>query len=394
MTDRDSQESGAGLSDGQEIPMPAIRPITYEWRKRSWPALAEAWPPPMPWLPALRGSSNLLFAGFLSLAIVAIVGLLLQLPSVSADVGVWKTPLVMLAIAEAGLATIGILLRRLGVAEGVARLIFLVFVLSTVGGLAIIGSVLFSSPPVLDETARWLPVLANAQCFFIAVSYEVLAIVVWALVSVDVRAHRQLRASIAAARSSVLTGNQWRRVTGTPGATLLTTGVSGDTKLLRRTAIAEQLTVPLLNELLVIPGTAIVHRVRFPGSETEHVGHVVVGGGLIALIDSVLWEPGGYETDKWGRVIRNGSISENNTMSLPVAVERYAAAMPDAPIRGWVVVHALTQGELTANNQDNDALVRIATPDSMLREVGDWLATEGTSMNVFALRFALSQRLA
>jgi hypothetical protein len=144
----------------------------------------------------------------------------------------------------------------------------------------------------------------------------------------------------------------------------------------------------------VIPGTAIVHRVRFPGSETEHVGHVVVGGGLIALIDSVLWEPGGYEADKWGRVIRNGSISENNTMSLPVAVERYAAAMPDAPIRGWVVVHALTQGELTADNQDNDALVRIATPDTMLREVGDWLATEGTSMNVFALRFALSQRLA
>lgn len=394
MTDRETQNSEVGASEGQSIPMPMIRPTTYEWRKRNWPTSAEAWPPPMPWLPVLRGSTNLLFAGFLLLAIAAIVGLLLQLPSVSADVDEWKTPLVMLAIIEAGLATIGFLLRRLGVAGGLSRLIFLVFVLSTVGGLGIIGMVLFSAPPVIDDTARWLPALGNVQSFFIAVSYVVLAIVAWVLMSVEVRAHHQLRESIAAARSSVLTGNQWPRVTGTPGATLLTTGVSGDTKVLRRTAIAEQLTVPLLDELLVIPGTAIIHRVRFPGSETEHVGHVVVGGGLIAIIDSVLWAPGGYEADKWGRVIRNGSISENNTMSLPVAVDRFAAAMPNAPIRGWVVVHALTEGELTASNQDDDALVRIATPDTMLREVGDWLATEGTSMNVFALRFALSQRLA
>ena len=391
MADRDLR-SEAEASERQAIPMPTIHPATYEWRKRSWPTSAEVWPPLQPWFPRLRTTTNLLFFGALFVAVVVVFGLLFEMPSATEDVDVWKRPLVLLAVIETCLATLAMLLRRLGVVEGLSRLTFLIFSVSTVGGLAIIGSVLFSAPQSVGEGGDWLPAFGNVQTFFIALSFVVLAIVTWMLMSGEVRSHRESRDSIAAARRGVVSGDQWPRVTGTPGATLLSNGRGGDGNLLRRTAIAEQLTAPLLNELLIIPSTAIVHRLRFPNSETAHIGHAAVAGGLVALIDSVLWEPGDYRLDKWGRIIRNGSVSEDNTVNLPIAVERFAAAF-SAPIRGWVVVHGLSAGNLTAINDDDDALVRIATPDALLQEVGDWLSTEGTVMNVFALRFALSRHI-
>jgi hypothetical protein len=181
---------------------------------------------------------------------------------------------------------------------------------------------------------------------------------------------------------------RWERVTGEPGGVLRPNAST----LERRTAIAEQLTAPLLSELLRMPGVAIVHRIQFPGSATAHIGHAVVAGGRIALIDSVLWEPADYRLDNWGRVLRNGALDESIAIALPIAADRFTAALPYAPIESWVVVHRLTDGQLTASSDDNTK-VRIVTPDALLREVGDWLSEEGDRVDVFAHEFVLRHRL-
>lgn len=371
---------------GQAIPIPTVRTESFAWHKRDWPSAPEL-PAMPPRIAPLSVVTNLFYGAYLIFVSASIVALALQLAD-QPDSDPVDTNLLRFALVAASVSGLALLLRRLGIAAGLSRVMFIAFSCAAIFVLALATNYVIIMPSTTMEESNLITSLSNGQVYGVAVAGTVLANVVWSLVNAEMRTYEQLREAVQRAMTRVMPGGQWERITGRPGGVL-----SADAGTVeRRTAIAEQLTAPLLSELLRMPGVSIVHRIQFPGSATAHIGHAVISGSRIALIDSVLWEPGDYRLDRWGRILRNGAIDESITIALPIAAERFTAAVPNVPIEPWVVAHRLSDGPLTAVSDDG-AQVHIVTPDALLREVGDWLSAEGDQVNVFANEFVLRHRL-
>lgn len=370
----------------QAIPIPVVRTDLFEWRRHTWPSEPD-WPANPPRIPPLSVVAHLLFGAFVIVFTSTIVVLAAQLATEPAPYPADKMVLTFSLVA-ASVSAVALLLRRLGVAEGLSRVMFLAFSVATVGALVLTAGLVFLTPTTTMEDFGLIPFLSNWQTYGIAIAGTMLAILVWFLVNAEVRSFDEFRTSFARAQARVMPSGRWERITGEPGGVLRPDAST----LERRTTIAEQLTAPLLSELLRMPGVAIVHRIQFPGSATAHIGHAVVAGGRIAIIDSVLWEPADYRLDDWGRVLRNGTLDEGISIALPIAADRFTSALPYVPIESWVVVHRLTDGPLTASSDDNSK-VQLVTPDALLREVGNWLSEEGDQVNLYAQEFVLRHRL-
>jgi hypothetical protein len=73
------------------------------------------------------------------------------------------------------------------------------------------------------------------------------------------------------------------------------------------------------------------------------------------------------------------------------AVDRMTMKLPNAWVAGWIVIHPQDSQETTAETLDPEARTRLVTADAMLREIGDWLADAGDTVDVFVVRDMLAQ---
>lgn len=141
----------------------------------------------------------------------------------------------------------------------------------------------------------------------------------------------------------------------------------------RRTG--DTLTGQLLARLDHLPGSRRIHPLAFPGDPGRQVGHGVICGGRLALVDSV-HGPGGRYTRREGRLAGmlpgRGQVEIEDR--LPQAVLAYRRLFPELQVRGWTVLHPDDGTAMLASNQASDRMPRLATAEAALGEVGDWLA--------------------
>lgn len=163
-----------------------------------------------------------------------------------------------------------------------------------------------------------------------------------------------------------------------------------------RRQYAEQLIGPTLDALERIPGVRIVHGLRLPdGDETiSTVSHAVLCGRRLALIDDRLWHPGTYGLDARGHVVRNGEPGSVPLDEFPHRVTRFRETFAEvAQVRGWLAITPDGPGEFAVDNSRTWQHVRLASPESLLREVGEWLAVEGEQLDRLLLRDVLELRV-
>lgn len=276
---------------------------------------------------------------------------------------------------EVLLALLALTLRRVDRAVSLATVLFGVHLLSSAGLLAL---VVVADSPFDPE------LLSESSVLFAgAVGYLLLGIIATSRLSGDTRAHR---------RSITVYDELASLVFDEPRTTGFSRSHSqlwpeDHEEMANLDFLAEQLTAPLLAELLAMPGITVLENVRLPEGDGLVFGHAVVAGGRIAVVESVLWAPDDYTLDRLGRVVRSDGDADSHSVRLPGAVAAVVAAYPAVRIRGWTVVHPLSPGTLRVRGESESDPARLATADAMLREAGDWLAEEGDVINVSALAF-------
>ena len=105
---------------------------------------------------------------------------------------------------------------------------------------------------------------------------------------------------------------------------------------------AEQLTVAFLEQVLLpdYPSARLISGLRIPDTGprggTLEVGHVVMGGYRMAVIDSAMASSGHYRWD--GRQLRSTGRAPG-LQHLPEAVRTLQARFPEFNVAGWLVLH-------------------------------------------------------
>lgn len=137
----------------------------------------------------------------------------------------------------------------------------------------------------------------------------------------------------------------------------------------------EIMTGQLVEPLLKIPGAKILHGLIFPGSTSADVDHAVLCGDRLAIIDSKHWRSGDYY---WlGPSLLFAAPNEKPLATqtyFPAAADAYRQHFPKLQVRGWYVFHSNDGGTIRTNNRDAAGNPHLATPEQLLREVGQWLA--------------------
>ncbi|MBK1788263.1 J domain-containing protein [Prauserella cavernicola] len=149
--------------------------------------------------------------------------------------------------------------------------------------------------------------------------------------------------------------------------------------------IVERLTADLLSRYLTrLPGVRIFHGLAWPGSVFADVDHAVLCGRRLVLVESKRWLPGHYDTDETGTLRRNGQRFRGGGSRLAESVEEFEILLPGVEVRGALVLYPSRAGELTADPDPEDPAPPM-TPDQLVRELGDWLAVEPSTVdrNVF-----------
>ena len=141
--------------------------------------------------------------------------------------------------------------------------------------------------------------------------------------------------------------------------------------------VAERLTADLLSRYLTrIPGARICHGLAAEeGSVFADLDHAVLCGRRLVLIESKAWLPGHYDVDGSGTVLRNGRPFRGGSVHLPERLAAYRALLPDAEIRGALLIYPGRAGTITVG----DGLGH--TPERFVREIGGWLAAEPSTVD-------------
>lgn len=151
--------------------------------------------------------------------------------------------------------------------------------------------------------------------------------------------------------------------------------------------VAERLTADLLSRYLTrIPGVRICHGLAAEeGSVFADLHHAVLCGHRLVLIESKSWLPGHYDVDTSGTVLRNGHPFRGGSVHLPERLAAYRALLPDAEVRGALLIYPSRAGTITVG----DGLGH--TPERFVREVGAWLAAEPSTVDREILATLLRQ---
>lgn len=163
---------------------------------------------------------------------------------------------------------------------------------------------------------------------------------------------------------------------------------------------AELLTGQLLAHLDRLPGSRTIHPLAFPWDPNRQVGHGVLCGNRLALLESIHC-PGGQYFWWQGRLLaqRPGRDPADIGNRFPLAVAGYRRLFPELQVRGWTVFHASDGAAMLTNNQAAGQLPRLATAQMALREVGDWLAAgepnvvDRQALSALVLGFGRGERL-
>ncbi|VXB64472.1 J domain-containing protein [Pseudoclavibacter sp. 8L] len=195
------------------------------------------------------------------------------------------------------------------------------------------------------------------------------------------------RLLVQLANESAPPAGDGRRVWGEPGQTAMDAGgTAGGTNPMRAFLAQRSVGEPLA-QLLRIPGVRIVHGLRVPGQGTGSIAHAVISGRRVALINDELWAPGTYGISADGELTHNGVAFSSPAAEFPHAVERFHELFGEmSAVRGWMTVVAEREGTLEVDNALTWQRVRLATTESLLREVGDWLAGDGNRVDRLLLR--------
>lgn len=373
----------------ERIPSPHIDVRTMAWFRTSWPPIPTLWPARTAQLPALRSGE---FVAVVSYALVLLASTLaLTLPMSPARLTApdllhdqpgllaWPVPVLYCVLGAVWLA-LRLLVRRPGLARTLLLLLLpLAFFAAVI--VAVIGLVaLVATPTAGDHVA----LLLQALCY-LATGVTML------IASLKLRSRAKLaereRLLVKLANEALPGEESLTRVWGQAAQTVLSgVGLYPGVNPMRA-ILAQREVGRALDELSRMPGVRIVHGLAAPGRASGSVPHAVIAGRRIALIDAQLVEPGRYAIDRTGRMTRDGVTFATTATEFPHAVERYHELFGEGvQLRGWITLVAEREGELTVDNALTWERARLATCQSMLREVGDWLASEGDRVDRLLVR--------
>jgi hypothetical protein len=141
-------------------------------------------------------------------------------------------------------------------------------------------------------------------------------------------------------------------------------------------ALREQLTAELLRKYFTkLPAVRIFHGLVIPDDPDRRIEHAVLCGRRLVLVASRVWASGRYSTDGWGNALRAGNPFAGGSVALAPSVLSFARAMPEAEVRGVILVHPNTPGEVISA-LPNDWPVSTLSATEFVREIGAWLADE------------------
>lgn len=137
----------------------------------------------------------------------------------------------------------------------------------------------------------------------------------------------------------------------------------------------EVLTGQLLGALHHLPGSRTIHPLALPGDPTPWPGHGVLCGGRLALIDTVQ-RPDGEDFPPEGGPPGKppGREAEGTGSGFALVLREFIAGFPGLEVRGWSVFHGVDNARMPVEPQGGPELPRPVSAETMLREVGDWLA--------------------
>lgn len=365
------------------IPKPTADARKMGWYRRAWPEHPDVWPgeQPTPPLPTVREYLTVL--PFVVLGVVLIGAQIV--PTSPFVTEWWFATAVLWAL---GLAWIS--MRASGRYLALTKIVYWV----SLAGIALGAALLFLAAMMRifedGEGAALLTVRAVVGLAGVGLA----ALAWWGL---EARARRMEfdRMLAELANDSAPPADSDQRVWGAPGATALAHSGPGVNAV--RRLYAEQIVGERLAVLERMPGVRIVHGLRLPGGDANlaTVSHAVLAGRRLAVIDSALWRPGVYGIDARGQLCCDGTALAHSAQEFPHRVERMHEFFGDvAEVRGWLTIVPESAGEFSIDYARTWRRVRPASVESLLREVGDWLAEDGTDVDRLLLRDLLELRVA
>lgn len=130
-----------------------------------------------------------------------------------------------------------------------------------------------------------------------------------------------------------------------------------------------------LEELLKIPGTRIFHGLKFPGSQVADVDHAVINGNKIVFIDSKMWTGGDFSWGAYDVILQQKKQWRTERSSnFSAAVNKLAQIAPEkTEVIGYICIYSNDNTLVTVDNSGHEtALVQLATPETTIREIGNW----------------------
>ncbi len=225
---------------------------------------------------------------------------------------------------------------------------------------------------VLEPTSgpsRTVTLMAAGATAFVVLAMGLLGVPAWLLIlfllvggAVTVECGRRNLAALRVDREFTAEFGD-RKVFGSPGR--------------EDDEVAERLTAELLARYLTrIPGVRVCHGLAAEeGSVFADLDHAVLCGHRLVLIESKSWLPGHYDVNTSGEVLRNGHPFRGGTVNLPERLAAYRALLPDAEIRGALLIYPSRAGTITVG----DGLGH--TPERFVRDIGGWLAAEPSTVD-------------
>ncbi|MDO5051963.1 MAG: DnaJ domain-containing protein [Pseudoclavibacter sp.] len=379
----------------ERIPKPVVDVRRMRWYRIAWPAQAREWPPAQPArLPYTTAELVwIVVHATVTLFVTVMLGLdrsIAALRPLGRLEGGTLWPLATLFGLVALAAFVG---RVLGRAPVAARIAWIATeALALLSGAASLCMAFVSFLLTLRSPGNPAPAMFLAQGV-LELLFFLTGLLAWRAFARRTRIVRQESLLVDLANQSAPAVGERRRVWGEPGRTAMGADAMRPGQNPMRAMLAQRMVGEALQPLLRIPGVRIVHGLRVPGGGPGTVPHAVVCGRRVALVDAYLWGPGEYGVDEEGFVSRDGRRFESSASEFPHAVEHYHRLLGEtARVRGWLVIAPEREGRFEVDPARTWRRVRPATVDSCLREIGDWLAEEGTSVDRLLLRDMLRQR--
>lgn len=376
-----STTAGSGdVPEFERIPKPRVQAWRMGWYRKQWHPVPDVWPPARP-LRRAPGALALVSAIVLVLVLGGIC--VWQLVPGSPIAVAWWPALIVVAVLSAVWFTV----HWQGATGRRVRMLMLATV--AIAALDAAASFVLAMVGFFEGNSERIPGYATRGVALLVVA----GVLGWSWFATNRHAQRNEMERILCeiANEQAPPADDDQRMWGEPGATALRNAAPGVNPIRRR--YAELIIGPQLDALTQIPGVRIVHGVRLPGSDptVATISHAVLAGRRLALIDDQLWRPGNYALDHRGQLLRNDFVYANPAQEFPHRVAQCDEYFADAAqVRGWVAVVADSTERLAIDNARTWPNVRLADAESLLREVGEWLAGDGERVDRLLLRDVLA----